>query len=676
MRLFIAEKPSLARSIAAVLSHPQQNHKLYIQAGDDIVAWAAGHLLEQAMPEAYDEKYKRWNVADLPIFPAVWKMLVKKDSKDLFDNIKTLLKKADSVVNAGDCDREGQLLIDEILDYCGYKGEVLRILISDTNPEAVKIALDNLKPDSDFHGDRDAALARSRADWLHGINLTRLYTKMAERNGYNGGPLKVGRVKTPVTALVVRRDEAIDAFTPKPFWLVKAQISVAQGSFLATWKPKDEQVGLDEDKRLVDKSVGETLITRLKRKPAVISKYECKKQSSKPPVGFSLPKLQMFASKRYDLSPAKVLDICQKLYELGILTYPRSDCEFLPDAHHNDAQRVFDVIETLSSVRVPQNVDKKRNTPVFNSKKVEEHHAIIPSASCKVTKPLEGNEALIFELVAKRYISFFMPDYVFSQVNINADIDGELFSASGRQVLNDGWKAIEADSHDKDNENDNDEDTNSAPLPDSSEGENASCNDIYLLEKNTKAPARFSEATLLKAMNEVYRYVKDSEIKKILKDTDGIGTAATQAGIIKELIDCGMLIKKGKNIISSSAARCLIHALPDNITLPDLTAVWEAYFRKIKDSQISIDEVINYIQDNIREIISSAKPITVLGMDNTKSKKSDSKKSSKKSNVKCPRCGAPMFLRNGKNGSFWGCSNYPECRITADDKNGKPVFRK
>ena len=676
MRLFIAEKPSLARSIAAVLSKPQENHKLYIQAGDDIVAWAAGHLLEQAMPEIYDEKYKRWNIADLPIFPDVWKLLVKKDGKDLFDNIKTLLKKADIVVNAGDCDREGQLLIDEILDFCGYKGQVLRILISDTNPEAVKIALDNLKPDSDFHGDRDAALARSRADWLHGMNLTRLYTKMAERNGYNGGPLRIGRVKTPVTALVVRRDEAIDAFTPKPFWLVKANISVQNGTFSATWKPKDVQDGLDEEKRLIDKSVGDALVTRLKGKPAVISKYECKKQSSKPPVGFSLPKLQMIASKKYDLSPAKVLEICQKLYELGILTYPRSDCEFLPDAHHDDAQRVFDVIETLSSVRVPQNVDKCRNSPVFNSNKVQEHHAIIPSASCKITTPLDGDEALIFELVAMRYICFFLPDCEFLQINIIADIDGEIFTASGRQVLNDGWKSFDQDLQDKDDENDNDEEINSAPLPQSSEGESGSCSDINLLEKKTKAPARFSEASLLKAMNEVYRYVLDPEIKKILKETDGIGTAATQAGIIKELIDSGMLTKKGKNLISSPAARSLIHALPENITLPDLTAVWETYFRKIKDAQMSIEEVINYIQDSIRDIISSAHPITVQGSDNAKSKKPDSKKSSKKSSVKCPRCGAPMLLRNGKNGAFWGCSNYPECKMTANDKNGKPVFKK
>ena len=269
-----------------------------------------------------------------------------------------------------------------------------------------------------------------------------------------------------------------------------------------------------------------------------------------------------------------------------------------------------------------------------------------------------------------------MPDYEFLQVNINADIDGELFFASGRQILNEGWKSIEKDLQDKDDENDNDEDSYSAPLPETSEGENGSCNEINLLEKKTKAPARFTEATLLKAMNEVYRYVLDSEIKKILKETDGIGTAATQAGIIKELIDSGMLIKKGKNLISSPAARSLIHALPENITLPDLTAVWEAYFRKVKDSHMSIDEVINYIQDTIREIIASAQPITVQGSENSTSKKSDGKKSSKKSNVKCPRCGSVMFLRNGKNGAFWGCSNYPECKMTADDNNGKPVFRK
>ena len=673
MRLFIAEKPSLARSIAAVLSKPQENNKLYIKAGDDIVAWAAGHLLEQAMPELYDEKYKHWNISDLPIFPEVWKMLIKKESKDLFDNLKKLLKQAEVVVNAGDCDREGQLLIDEILDFCGYKGEVLRILISDTNPEAVKKALDNLKPNINFHGYGDAALARSRADWLHGINLTRLYTKLAEKNGYSGSPLRIGRVKTPVTALVVRRDEAIESFVPKPFWGIKADISVKNGSFYVTWKPKDEQGGLDEDKRLVDKSIAESLISKLKGKSVTITKYESKKQSSKPPVGFSLPKLQMIASKKFDLSPAKTLEICQKLYEQGILTYPRSDCEYeyLPEAHQEEAEKVFAVIEKLSPVKIPEMIDKERKTSVFNSKKVEEHHAIIPSASCKITKALEGDEALIFELVAKRYISFFMPDYEFLQVNINADIDGELFTASGRQVLNEGWKSFEKDLQDKDDEKDDDDDNSSATLPETSEGEKGSCNKINMFEKKTKTPARFTEATLLKAMNEVYRYVQDSEIKKILKETDGIGTAATQATILKELIDSGMLIKKGKNLISSKSARSLIHALPEKITLPDLTAVWETYFRKIKNSEMSIDEVIHYVEDAIRENIASAQPITVQSTDN-----SNSKKLSKKSNVKCPSCGAPMFLRNGKNGSFWGCSNYPDCKMTANDNNGKPVFKK
>ena len=677
MRLFIAEKPSLARSIAAVLPRPQEAEKLCIRAGDDVVAWAAGHILEQAMPEQYDEKYKRWNLSDLPIFPTDWQMVVKKENKDIFDNLKKLLKKADTVVNAGDCDREGQLLIDELLEYCGYKGHVLRILISDTNPEAVKKALDNLKPNSDFKGDRDAALARSRADWLHGINMTRLYTKLAEKNGYDGGPLRVGRVKTPVTALVVHRDIEIETFVPKPFWKLKADIQVSNGTLTATWKPKEEQPGLDEEGRLVDKAVGDELAERLKGKPAVITKYESKRQSVKPPLGYSLPRLQMAASQKYDLSPSRVLEICQSLYERGITTYPRSDCEYLPDGHKEEAAKVFEVIERLSSLKVPGEIQSERKTPVFNSGKVEEHHAIIPSASCKATEPLKGDEALIFELIARRYLSFFMPDYEYLQVNIGAEIEGEGFAASGRQVQNEGWKAVEKDKVDKDNDEDKDDEEANAPLPSVTEGESGECRDVQLQEKKTKAPARFTEASLLKAMNEVYRFVSNPETRKILKETDGIGTAATQAGILKELIDFGQLYKKGKQLISTPAARSLIQALPEEITLPDLTAIWELKFRQIKEGELSIDDVMEQIKGTIRETIAGAKPISVEGIPGAKPKPSSkSKGKATKGAVKCPLCGAPMVLRKGKNGPFWGCSKYPECRGTADNKDGKPVFKK
>ena len=675
MRLFIAEKPSLARSIAAVLPKPQEATKLYIKAGDDVVAWAAGHLLEQATPESYDEKYKRWSLDDLPIFPADWQMEVKKESKDLFDNLKKLLKKADTVVNAGDCDREGQLLIDEILEYCDYKGPVLRILISDTNPEAVKKALDNLKPNEDFRGDRDAARARSRADWLHGMNMTRLYTKLAEKNGYDGGPLRIGRVKTPVTALVVNRDIAIETFVPKPFWKLKADIQVSNGTFTAAWKPKEEQPGLDEEGRLIDKAIGDELVGKLKGKTALIIKYESKKQSVKPPLGYSLPRLQMAASQKYDLSPSRVLEICQSLYERGITTYPRSDCEYLPDGHKDDAAQVFAVIEKLSPLKLPGEIQSERKTPVFNSGKVEEHHAIIPSASCKGTEPLKGDEALVFELIARRYLSFFMPDYEYLQVNIGLEIEGESFAVSGRQVQNEGWKAVEKDTNDKDEGKEEDEDN--APLPSVSERESGECRDVQLQEKKTKAPSRFTEASLLKAMNEVYRFVSNPEIRKVLKETDGIGTAATQAGILKELIDFGQLEKKGKQLISTPAARSLIQALPEQITLPDLTAIWEMMFRRIKEGEASIDEVMEQIKETIRETITEANPISVEGIPGAKPKPSSkSKGKAAKGGVKCPLCGAPMVLRNGKNGPFWGCSKYPKCTATADDKDGKPVFKK
>ena len=462
---------------------------------------------------------------------------------------------------------------------------------------------------------------------------------------------------------MVRRDEEIESFVAKPFWAIKADIEVQNGSFSAMWKPKDEQDGLDEEKRLVDKAVAESLANRLTGKSATITKYESKKQSSKPPVAYSLPKLQMIASKKYDLSPSKTLEICQKLYEQGILTYPRSDCEFLPETHHDEAEKVFAVIEKLSSVKVPESADKGRKTSVFNTTKVAEHHAIIPSASCKFSNALDGNEALIFELVAKRYVSFFMPDFEYLQVNINAEIDGELFTASGRQILNDGWKSLEV----QEKNEDDGEENNYAQLPETSENEKGSCSYVNLLEKKTKAPARFTEATLLKAMNEVYLYVKDPEIRKILKETDGIGTAATQAGILQEIIDDGVLIKKGKNLISSKAARDLIHQLHEDITLPDMTAKLEIYMRKVKNAEMHMDEVNIHVMDEIRRIVASARPITIHSLDGGKNPKSA---------VKCPLCGASMFLRKGKNGAFWGCSNYPNCKMTASDKNGKPVFKK
>ena len=451
---------------------------------------------------------------------------------------------------------------------------------------------------------------------------------------------------------------------------------MSNGTFTAAWKPKEEQAGLDEEGRLVDKAVGDELAGKLKGQVALITKYESKKQTVKPPLGYSLPRLQIAASKKYDLSPSRVLEICQSLYERGITTYPRSDCEYLPDGHKEDAAKVFAVIERLSTLKVPGEIQTERKTPVFNSGKLEEHHAIIPSASCKAADPFKGDEALVFELIARRYLSFFMPDYEYLQVSIAVEIGGEAFAASGRQVQNEGWKAVEKDTTDKDEDKEDDEDN--APLPPVSEGENGECRDVRLQEKKTKAPARFTEASLLKAMNEIHRFVSNPENKKVLKETDGIGTAATQASILKELIDFGMLEKKGKQLISTPAARCLIQALPKEITLPDLTAIWELKFRQIKDGELSIDEVMEQIKGNISETIAGAKPISIEGVSGGKrdKPKQPSKGKAAKSGVKCPLCGAPMVLRKGKNGPFWGCSKYPECKATADDKDGKPVFRK
>ena len=271
-----------------------------------------------------------------------------------------------------------------------------------------------------------------------------------------------------------------------------------------------------------------------------------------------------------------------------------------------------------------------------------------------------------------------MPDHEYMQTSITAEVDGETFVASGRRVLAEGWKAVERnDEPEKDDDKEGKEEEQAA-LPVVSEGEQGECRDTKLQEKQTKAPARFTEASLLKAMNEVHKFVADPKVKKILRETDGIGTAATQAGILKDLITFGQLQKQKKQLISTPAARSLIQALPEAITLPDLTALWETKFRAIKEGTLSIDDMMEQMATTIRESIAQAGSVSVQGSGEKRPVKTTKKTAPKagKGDVKCPKCGAKMVLRNGKNGPFWGCSNYPTCRATADDDGGKPVFKK
>lgn len=448
MRLFIAEKPSLGRAIADVLPKPHRKGDGYIECGNgQVVTWCIGHLLEQAQPDVYDGRYARWNLLDLPIVPEKWQLQPKPSVTKQLNVIKRLLGDAQEVIHAGDPDREGQLLVDEVLDYLQLAPEkrqqVQRCLINDLNPQAVERAISRLRANSEFIPLCVSALARARADWLYGINMTRAYTLLGRNAGYQG-VLSVGRVQTPVLGLVVRRDEEIENFVAKDFFDVKAHIVTPKDErFVATWVPSDAcEPYQDEEGRLLHRPLAEHVVARIAGQPARVTAYNDKRDSEPAPLPFSLSTLQIEAAKRFGFSAQNVLDICQKLYETHkLITYPRSDSRYLPEEHFAGRHAVLNAIGVHAADLLPQPaVDPEIRNRCWDDKKVDAHHAIIPTARSSQVK-LSDNEQKVYSLIARQYLMQFCPDAVFRKCQIDLDIANGKFVAKARFLAEAGWRA-------------------------------------------------------------------------------------------------------------------------------------------------------------------------------------------------------------------------------------------
>ena len=449
MRLFIAEKPSLARAIADVLPKPHRKGDGFIECGNgQVVTWCIGHLLEQAQPDAYDSRYARWNLADLPIVPEKWQLQPRPSVTKQLNVIKRFLHEASEIVHAGDPDREGQLLVDEVLDYLQLAPEkrqqVQRCLINDLNPQAVERAIDRLRSNSEFVPLCVSALARARADWLYGINMTRAYTILGRNAGYQG-VLSVGRVQTPVLGLVVRRDEEIENFVAKDFFEVKAHIvTPADERFTAIWQPSEAcEPYQDEEGRLLHRPLAEHVVNRISGQPAIVTSYNDKRESESAPLPFSLSALQIEAAKRFGLSAQNVLDICQKLYETHkLITYPRSDCRYLPEEHFAGRHAVMNAISVHAPDLLPQSVvDPDIRNRCWDDKKVDAHHAIIPTARSSAIN-LTENEAKVYNLIARQYLMQFCPDAVFRKCVIELDIAKGKFVTKARFLAEAGWRTL------------------------------------------------------------------------------------------------------------------------------------------------------------------------------------------------------------------------------------------
>lgn len=610
MRLIIAEKPSLGRAIADVLKKPLKKQEGYIEsASGDVVTWCIGHLLEQEEPDAYDPAYKKWQLEHLPIVPQQWQLRPRKGGRAQLTVIRKLLKRADVIVHAGDPDREGQLLVDEVLDYLKLsplrKRGVKRLLVNDLNASAVKKSLERMGSNQDYVPLAVSALARSRADWLYGMNLTRACTLMGRKAGFNG-LLSVGRVQTPILGLVARRDEEIEHFQPKPFFEVFAVLFDGQGAFFkAKWQPSEAcRPWMDEDSRVLDKRLAQNVVDRITGKPGTVTKVEDKTGKEAPPLPYSLSILQIDAAKQLRMDAKSVLDSCQRLYEQKLITYPRSDCRYLPKEHHQEAP------EVLSSIRHNRHTLGKavdgampdRKSKAWNDKKVGAHHAIIPTSKRSDLERMSEVDRKVYELIARQYLIQFYPDFTFRKRAVEIEIEKGLFKANSKETVAEGWKSVTGTGKQNSSLNESNEDQSSY-LPDLKKGDILDCREGELKEKLTQPPKAFNDATLLSAMTGIARYVKDSEIRKVLRDTDGLGTEATRANIIELLFKRQFLIRKGRNIHASPTGRALITALPEKISSPDMTARWESSLNSIVEKQGSYAGFMGALDSELRGLL-------------------------------------------------------------------------
>lgn len=603
-RLFIAEKPSLAQAIAAELPKPHRKEANCIRCGtDDVVTWAVGHVMELAPPDAYGPEYKKWTLEKLPIIPTHWQHRITKPK--VFNAIKLLMAQAKVIVNAGDPDKEGQLLIDEIINRVGTTAPVKRILVSDMNSAAVRKALSNIKNNSDFKTTYDAAFARQCADWMYGMNLTRLYTLLGKKGGYND-VLTVGRVQTPLLGLIVRRDSDISKFLSKAFYVIAANVGIGRGSFTATWKPSAVTATfLDKDGRLTDSVYAKKIVAKLKGATGVITKIEKKEIKENPPLPFSLVTLQMQAAERLNYDADKTLKIVQSLYETHKLTtYPRSDCKYLPEGHLSDIPRVISAIKNNTDLdSIIDGTDLSIISPAWDSKKTgaHAHHAIIPTPVSLRGKELSKQEKIVYDMICERYIMQFYPEYVYEKTNVTVSVSDETLYASGKTDRTLGWKVLF-----KKGDEDGGE-PNADVFPEMAENQKISIIACKSIKKKTNPPKHFTTTTLLAAMSGIARYVTDPKIKRLLSDADGIGTTATQAAIIKTLFDRKYTIKKGRKIVATDIGKALINALPNSAVSPDMTAFWELALSRIISGKIKLNDFLSETQSQVTALVNSGR---------------------------------------------------------------------
>lgn len=697
--LVIAEKPDMGRKIAQALRGPVKNGQGCVYTQDATVSWAIGHLLESGIPKDYNEEWGRFDWKNLPMIPEKWITKVTSDKAAQFKILKSLIAEHDVIVNAGDPGREGQLIVDEILDYLKCKKTVKRLLLPELRPAAIQKAWGEMQDNKKFYNLYQAGLARGYADWLVGLNGTPAYTLLAQAKGYKG-VLSVGRVQSPTLAIVVKRDIEIENFVPKEYFVVKANIDSSAtkkiSPFFSLWRHSDKTPAnvLDEEKRLKDASFANAIAQKIKGKNAKVVKFEIKDGSEAPPLPFSLSKLQSFANNKYSLGAKEILDSCQSLYEKHeAQSYPRSDCQFLPEAAHVDGGKILSIIAKSFPDFAPivAKADTKIKHKVWDDTKLTDHYAIIPTVVAPNMATFSEKEKKIYKSVCQRYLAQFFPICKFKTAVIEVEIEGEIFKATGKIITDLGWKVVYGGEELE--ESIGDEEANQK-LPDLTVGDILVCTASQVESRKTKPPARFTEGSLIEAMANIHTLVDDPEKKAILKEKKGIGREATRTQIIENLIKRVLINKEGKKIVSSPGGRALIKALPSKVTDPILTAVWEDGLDKIAEGKLTMESFMQKQIQWVTQLVTQAKTTEIViptsappiagkttskaGAKTTAGKYPTVKKTDWQANAKidagdikagdtCPKCKKGKMLERTSKASgkvFYGCNCFPKCDYT------------
>ena len=614
MKLVVCEKKSVAIIIAAVLG-AKSRHDGYIENGEYIISWCIGHLAGLANAEIYDEKYAKWRYANLPILPQKWEYTVVKDKSAQFELLRELLNRSDvtEVINACDAGREGELIFRTVYYLAGCTKTMKRLWISSMEDEAIRKGMNELRPGSEYDGLYQSALCRSKADWLVGINATRLFSILYHRK------LNVGRVVSPTLALIVQRESEIDAFKPEPFYMVNLDC----GGFSASGE------------KLNDKCEAENIARDCDGQKMTVKSIEHKEKSEKPPLLFDLTTLQRTANRELGYTAQQTLDYLQSLYEKKLCTYPRTDSRFLT----NDMAATIPALVRISAKICKAEAPALLNTSaVCDSSKVSDHHAIVPTVSAESAdiSVLPTGEREVLRFVSRQLICAVSEPFRYAETIVTLDCGGHVFTVKGKTVLSYGWKAyIE-------------QETNEKSLPEIKENAEFSVKSASVKEGFTSPPSHFTEDSILHAMETAgsAEMPDDSERK-------GLGTPATRVAIIEKLVANGFIerkkAKKAVHLMPTRAAISLITVLPEQLRSPKLTAEWEHKLGEIEKGKLSADEFISDITDMVSDLTANYK--TVSGAEVLFP-------SGREVSGKCPRCGADVT--ESKKGFF--CEN-TACRF-------------